>query len=190
MFELSHFPNFFSKRVLSFSIISSFTRLSALMYTFTKKAYPLLTEFEKGKATLEKAISFWKGETSRKRKGKSKNGLKKDNKYDSTADIWVNFEVTEQIISAKVEDLPWWPAHICIPKDACLSSTLSKIDRKLVLFVGERHVRIIYGPDEIKSLSDIDEIDLNEKYDSCTINNLKKVSSGLAFRKTHYVKSF
>jgi len=54
---------------------------------------------------------------------------------------------------------------------------LSKIDRELVLFVGERHVRIIYDLDEIKPLSDIDEIDLNEKYDSCTINNLKKVIS-------------
>ena len=82
------------------------SRLSTLMYSFTKNAYPLLTEFKKGNATLEKAISFWKGETSQKRKGKSKNSLKKDNKYDSTADIWANFEVTEQIISAKVKDLP------------------------------------------------------------------------------------
>jgi len=100
--------------------------------------------------------------------------LKKDNKYDSITDIWVNFEVTGKIISAKLKDFPWWPAHICIPKDAGLSSTFSKIDRKLVLFVGKQNVRIIYGPDKIKRLSDIDEIDLNEKYDSCTINNLKK----------------
>ena len=119
------------------------------MYTFTKKLYPLLTEFEKGKATLEKVISFWKGETSRKNKRKSKNGLKKENKYDSTADIWINFEVPEQIISVKVIDFPCWPAYICIPKDAGLLSTLSKIDRKLVLCVGKRHVRIIYDPDEI-----------------------------------------
>ena len=40
------------------------SRLFALMYTFTKKADPLLTEFKKGKSTLEKAISFWKRETS------------------------------------------------------------------------------------------------------------------------------
>ena len=57
------------------------------MYTFTKKAYPLLTEFEKGKTTLEKANLFWKEEKSWKRKGKSKDGLKKDNKYNSTTDI-------------------------------------------------------------------------------------------------------
>ena len=75
--------------------------------------------------------------------------MKKDNKYNSTTDIWVNFEITGQIISAKVKDFPWRPAHICIPKDAGLSSTFSKIDWKLVLFVGEQHVRIIYDPDEI-----------------------------------------
>ena len=57
------------------------------MYTFTKKAYPLLAEFEKGKTTLEKANLFWKEEKSWKRKGKSKDGLKKDNKYNSTTDI-------------------------------------------------------------------------------------------------------
>ena len=63
------------------------SRLSAPMYIFTKMEYPLLTEFEKGKTTLEKANLFWKEEKSWKRKGKSKDGLKKDNKYNSTTDI-------------------------------------------------------------------------------------------------------
>lgn len=118
---------------------------AALTEAFVFKASEMLVEMEHAEKNLAEAIKYWDGPGSNKR-GSSK----KSAKFNSSSEVWTEYELTQKFVWAKVEGYPWWPARVCKAKDKAIAKSLTAIGRELISFVGMEDISCVSTEDEMK----------------------------------------
>jgi len=120
----------------------SISRLAALTTGFVQDAMEKLQKIELEQADLTDALARWEKDEERREKNT------KAKSFKGPSEVWANVRYTDEIVMAKAEDYPWWPAKKCIPKDPAVAEALSKVHRCLVSLVGEKGgLRVIKNED-------------------------------------------
>jgi linker histone H1 and H5 family/Williams-Beuren syndrome DDT (WSD), D-TOX E motif len=119
------------------------SRISSLASTFCRRATNKLDKIVLEKEALVAAMSSWEKDGERQlRTGK----VADKPKSKGPSEVWANVSLTNEIVMARAlkpgadgfdEYYPWWPAKKCIPKDPVLATSLAKVNRILVSFIGE-----------------------------------------------------
>ena len=120
------------------------SRLASLVAGFTHDAGIKVSKMEVEHHALIQAVSKWeKGDDKRTK-------TKKQSSYSGLSEVWADVRITDEIIMAKLDDYPWWPAKMCQVKDPELASKLGKLNRSLVTLIGERGDLRLVNDDDIK----------------------------------------
>ena len=115
--------------------VKTISRLAALCNTFCRNAKEKLEKISLERKALESALVVWEKEDDRRSR---KGGKPRSSEYEGPSEVWANVDFTDEIIMARVEEYPWWPAKKCIPKDPATAESLSKLNRSLVSLIGEK----------------------------------------------------
>ena len=119
------------------------SRMACLVTAFVKRAEQKLAKVQEEKEDLLQALSVWEREEDRHTKNLAKaaeNGKPAPVRKPSNvvvSEVWANVTFTDEIVMAKAEIYPWWPAKKCIPRDPDMVEKLESINRRLVSLVGE-----------------------------------------------------
>eukprot|EP00568_Trieres_chinensis_P005265 CAMPEP_0183304010 /NCGR_PEP_ID=MMETSP0160_2-20130417/9249_1 /TAXON_ID=2839 ORGANISM="Odontella Sinensis, Strain Grunow 1884" /NCGR_SAMPLE_ID=MMETSP0160_2 /ASSEMBLY_ACC=CAM_ASM_000250 /LENGTH=341 /DNA_ID=CAMNT_0025466995 /DNA_START=3 /DNA_END=1028 /DNA_ORIENTATION=+ len=145
------------------------SRFGAIANLFLKKASRVLSEIDNKKDNLQEAIEYWENNNKRTRRGGKE-------KYSSDIEIWANVQLTSHFCMAKVQGFPWWPARVCEPKDASISSALSSLGRDIVAFVGNHELHVVRNEIDTRPYTGVkeDENEDMDSYDEDTIKNFQQ----------------
>merc|ERR1712222_280768 len=99
-----------------------------MIQSFVSKADIVLTEMADRRDNLDSVIGLNSKRTSRKKKS--------IRKHDSSMHIWCNAEFSSKLVKARVQDRPWWPAHVCLPLESVISDALADSGYVLISYVG------------------------------------------------------
>lgn len=123
----------------------------------------ILDKLDVEKMSLIQVVEYWKAnlnkdgtKKSKSKKGKTKNiGIK----YTPEINVWGYSSFSQDCVMVKVsDDMPWWPARICILKDESIQESFEEFKRSLVSLLGDGRYFIVDKNSQIKSCSDeIDE---------------------------------
>ena len=122
-------------------------RFAALVAGLSSKALPKLQKLLDDRYTFTKAIKYWEAGTKTR---KSRSQKKSKEKYTSATEIWTNTTQTDEFVHGKVEGYPWWPARICVAKNASVMASLESLDRVLISFIGEPHLHVVKREGELR----------------------------------------
>jgi hypothetical protein len=134
------------------------SRLASFLHAFAKDAMERIEKIETERDALTSALAMWsKAEV---RQTKQTKGSKKAaapttaaSKRDLSgpSEVWANVEFTDEICMAKAENYPWWPAKVCLAKDAEVAASLQKVNRSLVALIGEMgSLRVVHTTLDIR----------------------------------------
>jgi histone H1/5 len=115
------------------------SRLAALSTAFVYNAKEKFEKIEVERDELANALAAWEKEEerlSKNRAGKKTTG-KPPKEIVGPSEVWANVRMTDNVLMAKAEDYPWWPAKKCEPKNPALAKSLSNLNRSLVSLIGE-----------------------------------------------------
>lgn len=143
----------------------SLSRLASLAAGFVQDAMDRIEKMEIEHADLVDAIKKWEREEERQaKKGKKKTTNKVKGEYNGPSEVWANVRFTDEIIMAKAEDYPWWPAKECVARDPATAESLDKLGRCLVSLVGESGGLRVVMKKDIKPFTGkpIEDDDLSE----------------------------
>ena len=104
---------------------------------FSEVAVERLKTLEDERDDLISAVKAWEKEEDRKAKGRQGKKTKSSKEQIGPSEVWANVHFMDEIIMAKAEDWPWWPAKKCQVKDPQLAESLSNLNRCLVALIGE-----------------------------------------------------
>jgi hypothetical protein len=129
--------------------VKTLSRLASLTAAFFHDTTMKLQKIEIERDALIGAIASWTKADERARDGKNKKtGTNITREKDNPSEVWANVQYTDNIIMAKAEEYPWWPAKKVVANDAYIASSLLKLDRLLVAFIGEMGgLRVIKSTD-------------------------------------------
>ena len=114
------------------------SRLASLVSAFRRIADKKLSKIQDEREDLQYALKTWQREESRRQNRKAKSGKSKEvEESTGPSEVWANVVFDDEIVMAKAEDWPWWPARRSHPKDPALAETLSSLGRTIVALVGE-----------------------------------------------------
>jgi len=113
------------------------SRLAALTSGLSEVALEKLKSLEDERDDLIHAVKAWQKEEDRKSKSRPGKKNKSSKKMSGPSEVWANVRFTDEIIMAKAEEWPWWPAKKCQVKDPGLAESLSSLNRCLVALIGE-----------------------------------------------------
>jgi histone H1/5 len=123
------------------------SRLASLTAGFVHQAKNKLDKIEGEHEALIEALSKWEKEADRTKKNKNKNHAKAE-RYFGPSEVWADVRIADEIVMAKAESYPWWPAKICVATDSTVAGALSNLNRSLVSLVGERgDLRVVRNND-------------------------------------------
>lgn len=105
------------------------SRMSSLIASFIHDAMEKIEKIEDEREELTAALKAWN------RGGRT--GKKKSSNQEEPSEVWANVVYTDEIVMAKTDEFPWWPAKKCIAKDTKIAENLDDLNRSLVAFVGE-----------------------------------------------------
>jgi hypothetical protein len=119
--------------------VKTLSRLASLVAAFFHDTTTKLQKIEIERDALTRAIASWTRADERARDGKNKKiGTNNNNREkENPSEVWANVQYTDEIIMAKADEFPWWPAKKVVANDADIARSLLKVDRLLVAFIGE-----------------------------------------------------
>jgi hypothetical protein len=134
------------------------SRLASLVAGFVHDATTRVTKMEVEYNDLQRAISRWEKEEERRIKNKT---VKNVSSHGVISEVWADVHITDNIVMAKAEDYPWWPAKKCIVKDPILKDKLETLKRSVVTLIGERGDLRVVNDNDIKAFTGnfVDEAD-------------------------------
>lgn len=145
----------------------SVSRLAVMLQSFLSKADDTLSQMEEERDNLDSILGL-----NAKRTSRTKSSIKK---HASNTPIWCNAELTNELVKARVKGYPWWPAHICTPKESIVADALKGSGYALISSVGNPSLFMVNEKDMVEFTKERNE-DLS-KYDKSTLDELHESTS-------------
>lgn len=138
----------------------SVSRLAVMLQSFLYKADEVLRQLNQERGNLDSILGI-----NAKRTSRSKSGISK--KHDSSTAIWCDAKLTDELVKARVNGFPWWPANVCKPLDSIVAEALKGSGYALISSVGNPGMFLVAEKDMVDFTEETEE-DLSQ-YDKSIV---------------------